>query len=657
MGRTRFFVVAAIALIVAVIGSLSWSLPGVSSIERVIYDTYRYALAEQVADDPRITVVLFDEAVMRETGKTSPLDRKVLADALEAIDRMGAKAIGIDLMFAQPTPDDARLIAILQRMHTPTFIAFADPDGDDATYWGDAVAQESVDFQNRFWAALKGTNIKPVSPVLANDADGIARRWPEVEGSRPALAAAVANAPSFNRYRGSIQFARLKRTDENRSLNTVTGMFANPQITLFADPRFADAVSEYVRGRYVLIGADSFNIDQIPNPVTRIEGSGPVAGVYTHAHMLRQALSDRRPAPFAWPFAVLLCVVFAAFGGLTAAVDRRYALLVLAICAQATALLFVPVALDAMAIDLWDVPMIGALFTWLAAFLVALFASRNAGSEARHFAQDALGKYLPAAVARQIIADPKAVNLSGERRSLFIMFTDLQGFTKFSHALSPEATALILNAYLARMSEIILDHCGTIDKFVGDAIVAFWGAPLASDDDAANALACVLALDAAAHDFTNEQRAQGFDIGLTRIGLHHGEAVVGNFGAAKRIQYTAIGDAMNTAARLESANKAMGTRILVSEAAARPCGAEKFRPLGAIRLAGVATALKLFEPFGSATSAYAEDWQSAYDAAVMGDLAPLGDLQARHPGDKVLALLFRRLAAVKPGEAYELVGK
>src|SRR3546814_7995778 len=111
------------------------------------------------------------------------------------------------------------------------------------------------------------------------------------------------------------------------------------------------------------------------------------------------------------------------------------------------------------------------------------WSSDVCSSDLRAFAQSALGKYLPADVAAQIMRDPDQLSLHGERRNIYCVFTDLEGFTKLSHAVTPEMVARLLNEYLDRLSDIVLDHGGTIDKFVGDAIVAFWGATLSRADD------------------------------------------------------------------------------------------------------------------------------------------------------------------------------
>src|SRR3546814_8108539 len=138
--------------------------------------------------------------------------------------------------------------------------------------------------------------------------------------------------------------------------------------------------------------------------------------------------------------------------------------------------------------------------------------------------------------------DPDQLSLHGERRNIYCVFTDLEGFTKLSHAVTPETVARLLNEYLDRLSDIVLDHGGTIDKFVGDAIVAFWGAPLSRADDGERAAAAAIAMSRAGETFRTDMAEGVPPIGMTRVGLHVGDAIVGNFGGEDRIQYTALGD-------------------------------------------------------------------------------------------------------------------
>jgi adenylate cyclase len=266
------------------------------------------------------------------------------------------------------------------------------------------------------------------------------------------------------------------------------------------------------------------------------------------------------------------------------------------------AIAVVPVMLHNTGIDTLHLPVFGLALGWLLAYIAASAALRAVGAEERAFAQSALGKYLPRDIARQILRDPDQLALHGEKRPIFCLFSDLEGFTEMSHQLTPEQVAFVLNGYLDTLSDVVLAYGGTIDKFVGDAVVAFWGAPIARPDDAQNATAALAAMADAGDRFSlrmaRELGGSLPPIGRTRVGLHYGEAVVGNFGGEGRIQYTALGDSMNTASRLEAANKAMKTRALISAEALADANSDLYVPMGRIRLRGRAQPVEVFEPRG-----------------------------------------------------------
>ena len=253
-------------------------------------------------------------------------------------------------------------------------------------------------------------------------------------------------------------------------------------------------------------------------------------------------------------------------------------------------------------IDTLTLPVAGGAVGWLIAFVATSSAVRAVNAEERAFAQSALGKYLPADIAREIIRDPDRLALHGEKKPIYCLFSDLEGFTKMSHQLTPEQVAFVLNDYLDTLSDVVLEHGGTIDKFVGDAVVAFWGAPIARRDDADKASAALAAMAAAGDAFSarmaGELGGSLPPIGRTRVGLHYGDAVVGNFGGDGRIQYTALGDSMNTAARLESANKQMHSGALASaEALADVTQARDiYVPMGRVRLRGRAKPVDVLTP-------------------------------------------------------------
>ena len=635
---------------------LTRELPLTLGIERAVHDAYRYLLAEQVETDPDIVLLLYTDGVARETGRTNPVDRAMLAGALRAADAAGAKAVAIDMIFTQPTADEGELLDALAGMSIPTYVAFADPEHDRAAYWDVSVDADARRYQDRFWRRLEGSKVRKVSPVIGVDEAGVARRWPDIaQGGNPTMAGAIAGAIEISQdYRGGIRFTRMPDAAAVNGLEAAKDMFPALETHLVSDELFADAFTPLLAGKYVLIGSDTFNSDQLATPITRMGGGPKVAGVTVHAQMLRQALDRRFPPPLG-PLAIGgLALLLAVMGAATSAIERKPVLLVLAIAAQAAVLLALPFAVERAGYDVLSLPSFGLLLSWLLAFLTVGHALRNRTSAERAFARDALGKFLPASVAREILDHPEKLTLEGEERPLFLMFTDLEGFTRYSHGREPREVAQLLNRYLKEMSRIVLDHHGTLDKFVGDAIVAFWGAPLADEADGERAVACALALHEASERLRAEARESGETFGRTRIGLHYGPVVVGNFGGERRIQYTALGDAMNTAARLEGANKYLRSEILVSAEVTRRAPGFTYRPLGWITLSGVGEPVEVLEPVEGAKAGYAGEIADAMQA---GDGARLARLAARHQDDPALAELARRSDTVTRERPYVLGSK
>jgi adenylate cyclase len=237
-----------------------------------------------------------------------------------------------------------------------------------------------------------------------------------------------------------------------------------------------------------------------------------------------------------------------------------------------------------------------------------------------------------------------------------VIFSDLEGFTKMSHALQPEQVARLLNRYLSMLSKVVLDHGGVLDKFVGDAVVAFWGAPIARPDDGQRAARAGYALWQAGEAFREEVAKSDPNlprIGKTRVGMHWGEAVVGNFGGENRIQYTALGDSMNTAARLESANKSLDSNVLASRELVERSGLDWWRPMGRVVLRGRA---KPVDVFGVAPDWPEADRKALADALSTADpeqaAAKIKALLERYPADSALENLLQRTRSLNEEGAY-----
>jgi adenylate cyclase len=188
-------------------------------------------------------------------------------------------------------------------------------------------------------------------------------------------------------------------------------------------------------------------------------------------------------------------------------------------------------------------------------------------AEQRHTAElrATFGRYVSPQIMQHILAHPESVHLGGERRDLTILFSDIRGFTTISEASEPEVVVEMLNEYLTRMVEILLEHGGTLDKFIGDAVMGFWNAPAADPDHPRHAVECAIAMIQETARIRNRWEADGKPALRIGIGINSGDAVVGNIGAEKVFGYTVIGDAVNLASRLEGKNKDYGTEIIISE--------------------------------------------------------------------------------------------
>lgn len=638
-----------LALLVA---RLSWTIPFADEIERVLYDVRATYAMDRVDEDDRIVLIVYDEDTLINTGVRSPVDRAILARALGHIDAMRPRGIAIDILIDQPTPNDAALIETLRGMRTPTLLGFVDPRIVDPTDID--IQPRQFEFITGLFADLTASRVRPASVGLDVDEDNVSRRWPE---QRRELAPVFANAlapghDEYRRYQGSIAYRRAAFEDGE--------VFLMLPIDLFADAEMAAELANYVRGRYVMIGADLEDRDRFETPFTRLTTGETIAGLEVHAHLLAQMLDGVMFAPIPgwalWALALLAVIA----GGLTNLGDLRLWTLIPIIVIQIAIFALLPFTMQRNHIDTQTLPVFGLAIGWAIAYAAVGTASRSVGSDKRRFVQGALARYLPADVAQAIVDDPDKLSLTGEKRTIHVIFTDLQGFTALSHAIEPEMVATLLNAYLDRLSEVVLDHGGTLDKFVGDAVVAFWGAPIARPDDAQRAARCAVALWEAGEEFRVETPGGAPPLGVTRVGLHRGEAIVGNFGGEDRIQYTALGDAMNTAARLESANKQIGACILMSGEAIREVEGLPLRPLGRITLSGRATPVEIFEPVTGITAKTSGKVQDCWRRFEQGDLDAVNELEAlalRHCDDAALGKMVYRLKNIQPGGSYVLESK
>jgi adenylate cyclase len=282
--------------------------------------------------------------------------------------------------------------------------------------------------------------------------------------------------------------------------------------------------------------------------------------------------------------------------------------------------------------------------------LVMVYRIAIADKDKRRLRQ-MFSRYLSSELVDEMVASDRLPQLGGERREMSFLFTDVAGFTSLAERMDPSTLAPILNLYLDGACAVIKQNGGMVNEFIGDAILAFFGAPQDQPDHAARAVACARALDVYAEDFRRRQQADDVPFGRTRIGVHTGAVFVGNVGSdSVKMKYSALGDVVNTASRLEGLNKFFDTRAIISGDTLARCTEDRVRPLGRIVLKGRHDPIDVFELVEEPRSGSAEiaRYREAYRLLDEGDPraeAAFSALAADSPDDGCVALHLGRLRA------------
>ena len=339
--------------------------------------------------------------------------------------------------------------------------------------------------------------------------------------------------------------------------------------------------------KIVVVGATASALDD----VFTVPTAGKVGGLEVHAAVLDSILSGRTLAPAPPVRALALTVGSAVAFGVIASLAGPWLTMALATMAWFAVTLFATRQFELGVSYPLVVPLVGLALTTLGDIAYEYFVE---GREKRRVKR-LFSRFVSKDVYRQILADPDGAHLGGQRRMMTVLFSDIRGFTTVSEQGQPEAIVAQLNEYFSRMVPIVFAHRGTIDKFVGDMIMALYGAPLDDPDHADHAVETALAMSAALAQLNREWAALGrpeLDIG---IGINTGEMVAGNLGSEDIMSYTVIGDQVNLGARLESLNKEFHTRVIISESTAAALkGRYDMRALGEVVVKGKSVAVKIF---------------------------------------------------------------
>jgi class 3 adenylate cyclase/CHASE2 domain-containing sensor protein len=574
------------------------ALPFLKVAEQWLVDFRLTTLKPGLAEPhPSIVIASITEETLATLEYRQPVDRAFLARVVNQLREKGAAVIGLDFLFDQPTvkdKDDA-LRQALNDWPVPPVVAWAG--------FGEGLTKKQVDTIEAFFA---GVRVRRGFATLDTDEDGTVRRiFPGREEDvtkkwEPSLPGALAQQVGVEPPRQAIGLSYLTR-DPLRL----------PAFESYEAHLIGDLPGPLFKGKTVLIGADLPDADRHRTPLATVLGhaAGSLPGVVVHAHALSQILDGRKLPRVSGVAEILLSLLAAILAvGLIAVETRSW------VKAAASAALLVAFVILVSAPLVANGPLLPLLAPVLG-FLLSLTAGAvyvaRRYRDKKRFIRDAFSRYVEPKVVQQLLENPQALVTEGENREMSFLFTDMQNFTALSESVEPKLLVKVMGRYFDGICDIIIKSGGTIDKFIGDAVVALYGAPAALPDHAQRAVEAAVAIHRYAEEFRQRvKKESGVSLGMTRVGVHSGAAIVGNFGSSQRHNYTAMGDTVNTASRLEGANKHLGTTICISEAAARRCKKLEFLPLGALKLKGKAVNIDAFTPIERGQSG--QPWFRAY---------------------------------------------
>ncbi len=653
-GRSRLLRGLLIGAAAAVLSFGLHSAGLLESFEARTWDWRVRLMAEPGPATGRIALILLDQQSLdwaqKENGLSWPWPREVYGYVMDYLAEAGAKVAAFDVLFLEPSGygvfDDEALGGSSAAFGRTVGAFFLREDGG-ADAWPEGAPRPALRFEGlESWIAGGGAGLRyprasfPVPEFAAGvaalgnvhllpDRDGIYRRAPLLAlfGDTPvptlpiaaylagksADAGANAGAPgaaagssgaaadvSFSGGELRIDGMTVPLDREGRALLRYRGPSGtHPAYSAAAVIRSRiqmlsgetpDLDPALFRDRYVFFGFSAPGLlDLRPAPV-----SGVYTGVEINATVLDNLLSGdflRRMHPV---LHLLAAFVLAAAAGIAAA--SVSGLLPNAVLYG----LFLPLPplLSLLAYRAgFQLPLVGTESALLLTLVSSGLVNYATEGRQKRYLKSAFRQYLSPTVIEQLIAQPDRLKLGGERKELSIFFSDLQGFTSISEMLSPEDLTSLLNEYLSAMTDIILEEGGTIDKYEGDAIIAFWNAPLDQPDHADRAVRSALRCQAKLAEMRPGFRERvGRDL-FMRVGINTGAAVVGNMGSSARFDYTMLGDAVNLAARLEGINKQFGTYTMISRMTLeRTTGGFAARELSRVAVVGRKEPVVVYEP-------------------------------------------------------------
>jgi adenylate cyclase len=612
--RTRLLASLVIALVVGLGLTAAYRAGWLATQQQSSHDgfyrkeAYSNELGNNAAE--RFVIVAMDSKSMQALGRWSGWDRSYYAHVIDSVKAGGARVLALDVGFFEPAPGDAELARaireariVIQPVTGNRF--YQDVDG----YVRLMQIERPIEELQPGTAAYGNVSVIP-------DQDGTVRSMPLVARADDDLVptlglAAVAEyllvKPELSQQPPTFKFAG--RQVPVGDLHQMRINFAGPPSVqgrgeTFRVVSFVDVLENRVdpkvfNDKLVFLGwlGVPGSADDYWTPVSSPE-VGKMAGVEVHANTAATIVRDVYLTPQDAASVVMVVMLFALVAGLLAA-----RLGILKALAGVAAIMVGYVTLVSVAFDkglilnMWY-PNLALLLSYAgSAVYQVMFEQRHS-----RFLRGAMGRYLSPSVMEEIVRRPELLRLGGEKREMTVLFSDIRGFTSFSEQLDPQELVTLLNEYLTAMTNVIYKHDGVLDKYMGDAIMAFWNGPVSQPDHAKRG--CLAALDMlevlhSLHDRWKDRGIPSLNMG---VGLNTGPMSVGNMGSDTRFDYTVMGDAVNLGSRLEGTNKEYGTNIVISQTTLDDVKDEGFvvRFLDLVAVKGKAQPVAVYELIGRA---------------------------------------------------------
>ncbi len=619
----------------ALLGLLPLTSDPVERMEWALYDLFMRRAANQGETAPGIVVVAIDELSFQEVGLPWPWPRSLHATLIRVLHEAGARAIVLDMVFDQLSDhfDDETLVSSVR-------------SAENVILAGDFAVVEDPQYSVRKvigpYPELHDAAVAVGIVGLFLDPDGVVRRVPITVESRPGLALATLQQfdpsagghaatqnddPRLIRYRGPAR----------HGVRTVSYYQALRPDLYLPPGLFRDSV--------VLVGfslAAAAAIEQAADHYMTPFGA-VMSGVEIHANVLDNLLHNRFVRdPFTSNTAVAaFSLTSAMLVGLLLYRVRPLFGFVVVVLAWSVVLIGAYGVFDAANAR---IPVVAPTLNIAVMFAVILAYRTVYGINERRQIVGAFKHYLAPAIVERILDDPSQLKLGGSEYDTTILFSDLAGFTTISEKLPPSVITAILSDYLEEMMAVLLSKGATLDKFIGDAIMVYFGCPVADDGHPQQACEAACLMQQKLTEFNRRQQERGFSPLTMRIGINTGTVVAGNMGTRSIFNFTVIGDSVNLAARLEGINKYYGTSILISDSTEQRLADRLVRrELDRITVKGKSEAirlyqlvgfqqdvcgetLKLFDDYAAALDMYRrQDWRGAI-AALSAILAVHNDL-------------------------------